>query len=306
MKEKSRTYILSVCALMLITGSLNTICAKWTDKLEAEGKEFHHPFLQAGCMFIGEILCLGAFFIVHGCRKYHWNKEKQNSNPDDEPRIPRFNPFVFLPATFCDIIATSISYVGLTLTSASSYQMLRGALIVCTGLLSILWLRARIKGFQWSGMLLCVLGLVVIGITDIYYSGEKPGDILCTISQVFVAMQLVSEQKYMRQYDVDPLLAVGIEGDILCTISQVFVAMQLVSEQKYMRQYDVDPLLAVGIEGIFGIIILCIALVPMYYIHVPPTFSSNPEYRLEDAIYAWSEICKQPMIAVSLTGMLIR
>ncbi|KAK5972144.1 CRT domain-containing protein [Trichostrongylus colubriformis] len=145
-------------------------------------------------------------------------------NPEDEPRINRFNPFVFLPATVCDIIATSMSYVGLTLTSASSYQMLRGALIVCTGLLSILILRARIKGYQWLGMILCVLGLIVIGITDIYFSGDKPGeksnvvvgkcsgDFLCIISQVVVSIQLVIEQKYMRQYNVAPLLVVGTEG----------------------------------------------------------------------------------------------
>ncbi|VDO88079.1 unnamed protein product [Haemonchus placei] len=181
-----------------------------------------------------------------------WYLLTLSANPEDEPRIPRFNPFVFLPAAVCDIIATSVSYVGLTLTSASSYQMLRGALIVCTGLLSIVWLRARIKLFQWSGMILCVAGLAVVGLTDIYFSGDEPGE----------------------QSNV-------IIGDFLCAISQIFVAVQLVSEQKYLRQYNVDPLFAVGIEGIFGIILLCAAMVPMYYIHVPPTFSTNPEHRLE-------------------------
>ncbi|KAK6051026.1 hypothetical protein COOONC_11469, partial [Cooperia oncophora] len=157
-------------------------------------------------MFIGEILCLFAFFIVHSYRKYRWNKEQQQNN---EPVITRFNPFVFLPPTVCDIVATCISYVGLTLTSASSYQMLRGALIVCTGLLSVVGLACCS----------CVLGLVIVGITDIYFSDDKPGeqsnvvigDVLCALSQIFVAFQLVTEQKFMRQYDVDPLLAVGIE-----------------------------------------------------------------------------------------------
>ncbi|XGW27993.1 hypothetical protein V3C99_008079 [Haemonchus contortus] len=275
-QQKSRAFILSVCVLMVITGSLNTICAKWADKLEAMGQEFHHPFLQATCMFIGEFLCMGAFLIMFAYKRYRWNKDKENANPEDEPRIPRFNPFVFLPAAVCDIIATSVSYVGLTLTSASSYQMLRGALIVCTGLLSIVWLRARIKLFQWSGMILCVAGLAVVGLTDIYFSGDQPGE----------------------QSNV-------IIGDFLCAISQIFVAVQLVSEQKYLRQYNVDPLFAVGIEGIFGIILLCAAMVPMYYIHVPPTFSTNPERRLEDVLYAFKEIRVQPMILAALGGTTI-
>ncbi|VDO59320.1 unnamed protein product [Haemonchus placei] len=67
---------------MVITGSLNTICAKWADKLEAMGQEFHHPFLQATCMFIGEFLCMGAFLIMFAYKRYRWNKDKENGNSD--------------------------------------------------------------------------------------------------------------------------------------------------------------------------------------------------------------------------------
>ena len=40
-----------------------------------------------------------------------------------------FNPFIFLPPALCDMTATSIQYIGLTLTYASSFQMLRGKFI---------------------------------------------------------------------------------------------------------------------------------------------------------------------------------
>jgi hypothetical protein len=36
------------------------------------------------------------------------------------------------------------------------------------------------------------------------------------------------------------------------------------------------------IKGLFGMLIVSFLLIPMYFIHVPPTFSQNPEYRLED------------------------
>ncbi|RCN26925.1 hypothetical protein ANCCAN_27347 [Ancylostoma caninum] len=192
---------------------------------------------------------MGAYMIQFGYRHYRWSKQK---NPEEEPKLPRFNPFVFLPPAICDIIGTSVMYIGLNLTTASSYQMLRGALIVCTGLLSIFMVGAKIPGFKWMGMLLVVLGLVVVGVTDI----------------------LCGDHIEHSKQDI-------IVGDVLCVVAQVFVALQLVLEQKYMAKYDVEPLFAVGLEGIYGLVLLIIALVPLYYIHVPPVFSTNPQGRLE-------------------------
>jgi len=42
---------------------------RWANKLDAENrageeKPFNHPFLQSGFMFVGEVLCLFAFFIT--------------------------------------------------------------------------------------------------------------------------------------------------------------------------------------------------------------------------------------------------
>ncbi|EYC06748.1 hypothetical protein Y032_0074g878 [Ancylostoma ceylanicum] len=58
-------------------------------------------------------------------------------------------------------------------------------------------------------------------------------------------------------------------------------------------------------SGIYGLVLLIIALVPLYYIHVPPVFSTNPEGRLEDLFYAWKQINMEPMIAVALSGTTI-
>lgn len=40
-----------------------------------------------------------------------------------------FSPLVFLIPAMCDLVATSIMYVGLNLTYASSFQMLRGKVL---------------------------------------------------------------------------------------------------------------------------------------------------------------------------------
>lgn len=38
-------------------------------------------------------------------------------------------------------------------------------------------------------------------------------------------------------------------GDLLIVMAQIVVAIQVVVEQRLLKQYDVPPLLAVGLEG---------------------------------------------------------
>lgn len=167
-------------------------------------------------------------------------------------------------------------YIGLNLTTASSFQMLRGAVIIFTGLLSVGMLGARIQPYKWFGMLFVMLGLVVVGVTDILYDDDPLDDKNAIIT-----------------------------GNLLIIMAQIIVAIQMVYEQKYLHQYDVPALFAVGLEGLFGMTILSVLMIPMYYIHVPHTFSTNPEGRLEDVFFAWKEICEVPIIAVALMGTVV-
>lgn len=79
-------------------------------------------YFKACSMFLGEFFCLIVFHITV-CA----NRRKPNS---DESKIRRkFNPFLFLLPALCDMTATSTMYIGLNLTYASSFQMLRGKLV---------------------------------------------------------------------------------------------------------------------------------------------------------------------------------
>lgn len=95
-----------------------------------------HTYTLFRCMFFGEFLCLIAFFIGYLIRKRNWSQRQQQAQndaifdiePEDEepPQLPKFNPLIFLPPACCDVLGTSLMYIGLNLTTASSYQMLRG------------------------------------------------------------------------------------------------------------------------------------------------------------------------------------
>lgn len=140
---------------------------RWADDSESKGrdgkvKKFNHPFLQAVSMFFGEFLCFLAYKLM-----FHYYMRR---NENDEEKLPysikgnrKFNPFIFMIPALCDMTATSVMYIGLNMTSSSSFQMLRGALIIFTGLFSIIFLKRRLRLYHWVGMFLVTGGLVIVG-----------------------------------------------------------------------------------------------------------------------------------------------
>ncbi|KAL4630552.1 solute carrier family 35 member F6 [Arapaima gigas] len=267
-------YQLMLAAMMLVTGSINTLSAKWADNFlvagchGSEAHTFSHPFLQAVGMFLGELSCLAVFYILL-CQDRRALQPKMNPGQ-------RFSPFLFLPPALCDMTATSIMYVALNMTSASSFQMLRGAVIVFTGLLSVAFLNRRLVASQWIGILITILGLVIVGLAD-FISGKR--DDTHNLSDV-------------------------ITGDLLIIMAQIIAAVQMVLEEKFVYKHDVHPLRAVGTEGFFGFVILSLLLIPMFYIPVG-NFSNNSRHVLEDALDAFCQIGNQPMIVVALLGNII-
>ncbi|KAB5540078.1 hypothetical protein PHYPO_G00097230 [Pangasianodon hypophthalmus] len=264
-------YQLFLAGLMLTTGSINTLSAKWADMFSAPGcsgapdHSFSHPFLQAVCMFLGELSCLVVFYLLI-CH------DRRKPAPTIDPG-QSFNPLLFLPPAICDMAGTSIMYVALNMTSASSFQMLRGAVIIFTGLLSVAFLGRRLLPSQWIGILITILGLVVVGLAD-FMSGNR---------------------------DDEHKLSDVITGDLLIIMAQIIVSVQMVLEEKFIYKHNVHPLKAVGTEGFFGFVILTILLIPMFYIPAA-SFGSNPRQVLEDALDAFCQIGHKPLIILALLG----
>ena len=87
--------------------------------------------------------------------------------------------------------------------------MLRGALIVFTGILTIVVLKRRLKGFQWLGIFIIIIGLAVVGSNDFMKTQDSSseskgatlmitGDILIVLAQVLTAFQMIVEEKFLR------------------------------------------------------------------------------------------------------------
>ncbi|UJR30474.1 hypothetical protein I4U23_018007 [Adineta vaga] len=292
-------YQLFLAALMLITGSINTLSTKWADRQTShfcdgsgENVTFEHPFLQGVGMFLGEFLCLLAFkFIWYSTAQYRI--ERMTYKGDASSRIVRywpikiqkdirlvdgeqtFNPLIFWVASICDMTSTCLSYIALNYTSASSFQMLRGSswyLLLYLG--SVVFLRKKLTWKHWLGIFAVVAGLAVIGVSDILFSNHPEGSHTNTEK---------------------------IIGDVLILIAMLFTSCQVVYEERFIGKYNIPPLQAVGWEGIFGFSTLGLLLIPFYFIIVP-TSNSGPDHRLEDVPSALCQMRGNWIIILATMG----
>ena len=243
---------------MICTGTLNTLSAKYTNLLKAKGTNpkdehyFNHPFFQTGLMFFGEMLCLFAFQALNTIQKLTGRRNEAFS-------VGTITPLVWIIPASCDLVSTTMMFIGLSWTFASSFQMLRGSVIIFTGVFSVIFLKAKLHLHHYLGIILVVSGLVSIGIGDYYYHDYN-------------------QEKSLSKKGV-------MFGDLLIVFSQVITALQMVIEEKLLKKYRIHPLQAVGWEGLFGFAMVCSIYIPMYMIHWHPPTPRNQQYdpsRFED------------------------
>ncbi|XP_052865912.1 solute carrier family 35 member F6 [Anopheles cruzii] len=266
---------------MVVTGSINTLSTKWADFIQSEGSDgqvrrFVHPFVQACSMFLGEFLCLLTF------KALYYHLRRKNNGAEDRHDLVRgnreFSPFVLFVPAMCDMLATSIMYVGLNMTYPSSFQLLRGSVIIFVGILSVAFLNRTLVKREWFGIGFIMLGLVVVGMSDV-----------------------ISNDNNGSQYTRNNI----ITGDLLIILAQIITAVQMVYEEYYVAGLDVPALQAVGWEGFFGFSILSILLVPMYFIKVMPPFNENAHGVLEDLPDALAQIKNNYLLVIAISGTIV-
>lgn len=112
-----------------------------------------------------------------------------------------------------DMTATSTMYIGLNLTYASSFQMLRGSVIVFVAILSMIFLNRKLKLHEWFGIAFIITGLGLVGLSDMVAGSSSGadrtdvliGDVLIILAQIITASQMVFEEKFVAGLDVPAL-----------------------------------------------------------------------------------------------------
>lgn len=283
-------YAVALAVGMLISGSLNTLTTSYANKQYADGTmspstvwgklngEFHrhhlfdHPYFQAACMFVGELLCLGAYGATRQKRAPAPSSAREAGQglvlqAEGAPRASFRSNFLFAIPAVCDMLGTGTMYAGLCLSYASVYQMLRGSTIIFTAILSCICLKRKIHAFQWVAVALVILGITIVGYASLK---AKPADGGKDQSAVLL-------------------------GDVLIVLAQLIIAVQMVVEEKIVSVYQTPVLKVVGLEGLFGFLIIGTALVPMYFVKVEG-------YPIENAPDALAQMSQNPIIILAMMG----
>ncbi|KFD61252.1 hypothetical protein M514_00571 [Trichuris suis] len=252
------------------SGTCNTIFAKWMDMTVALERRFYHPFIQVMFTYIGESLCFLLFLLIS---KQASVRHKEFSWITYSSLKIHSKAFILFIPTGLDYLSTTLNYVSLSMTSPSSYQMLRGSLIVFTSLLSFAFLGRSLSRTEWLGIALVTFGMVLVGLSDSPRSSSagaiiadlnriRSGDLLVVTSQTMKAVQLTLEENFMNEYNLTPLVLTSTEG---CQFKQCIIHY-----------------------GVFGLILSAIIAMSVYFVRVPQYMTTDPEQRLEnikDAFY---------------------
>merc|ERR1719487_1250538 len=123
---------------------------------------------------------------------------------------------------------------------ASVWQILRGSAIVFCALFSVWFLKRTMYAFHYIGILLCVLGVALVGYASVMGSSEgSAGSSDATEAAL---------------------------GMVLVLLGQVVQAAQVIAEEWLMKDVDLPAMQIVGFEGFWGVLMMIFIVYPILYI----------------------------------------
>ena len=181
----------------------------------------------------------------------------------------RINPLLLAIPAACDLCASTLMFIALTMVAASVYQMMRGLIIVITAFMSIIFLGRRYHRHHWTGITAIIFGILLVGLATVI-SGSKT--------------------------ETNPVGLIFLLG------SQIAAGTMFIVEEKLLGKYYLNPLKVVGWEGIWGVSFYVVLLFIFQFIKCKPTEEMCQYGRFEDSISAFQEMVSNPWILVLSIG----
>jgi len=173
----------------------------------------------------------------------------------------------------CDVLGTSLGGIGLLWVSASIWQMMRGSIIIFSGILSVIFLKRKLLPYRWLGMFIVAAGLCVVGVSSFLESSSNSGGnhylvlgiCLIVTGQFFNAVQMVLEEAFLKKRNFEPLQVVGMEGlwGLILMIAIILPAMYFIpgkNEGSYENSWDAMLMISRNMELLAMIILYWISI----------------------------------------------
>lgn len=125
-------------------------------------------------MFFGEFLALFVYLFMkkrdpEGFKMRMLEAKSQNKEI-------KINKLLLAIPAISDLITSTLQYVALNFIPGSVYQMMRGGTIVTTFIMSILFLKTKVKKHQIIGSSFALLGVFIVGLSNMIFSDPSSGD----------------------------------------------------------------------------------------------------------------------------------
>lgn len=196
---------------------------------------YEKPWFQVLTMFTGMSVCI-LLDLPRRSRRASADEEAPLLQEQATERQPsKQSVWIIGIPTLFDLFATACGTTGLLYTTVSVYQMLRGAMLVWTALLSIMFLGRRLTAYNYGGIMLCVCGIALVGLANIW-----------------------AEDNLRSRSDT-------VFGIAVILLGQVLQAAQVVMEEFLLQDLRMSSVRVVAWEGVFGIMHCLLWVFPILY-----------------------------------------
>ena len=253
----------------LVSGTLNSIVMKLAYQTAAHGCDvseihyFHKPWFMSLVMFLAMLCALPMYYLSRGYRPLAWKTWLSVSIP-----------------SVCDLLGSSMQQVGLIFTPVSVFQMLKGSILLFSAALSVWFLNKRMYLHNWVGVSLCMIALILVGISSVMSVDEQP-----------VVVSLWE----------------ALFGITIVVLGQVICASQYVVEEYLLKPpNDVAPMAMVGMEGVWGSLLMAGLILPVFQFVIPGSDVGKVYENSTDALaMIGNSLSLQTLITVCFVSILI-
>ena len=175
--------------------------------------------------------------------------------------------------------------------------MLRGSIILFTGVLSVVFLKRKLERFKWAGMAITIVGITIVGVSSVNAPLTPSISNCCCQHQnknytssgsttaEFDACTSDPHRKMVSPLDAAYAACAGGHedhsshmtgiGDLLIIVSQLMSGFQMVVEEKFLKGEGGRKLpseFVVGCEGFFGAVMMIVIFIPLL-MHLPRSWT---------------------------------
>jgi len=261
MKRDLHTLGLLACAAKIAAGTLYYFFVEFVkqtcvDQPNAAGTKdcdpghvrFNRPFFAATVLFFGMSFTMIPYFLLR----------------HNKPGVTKVDKMTFINMivpSLLEFIGQTMFLIGAMRIPMSLSLTLKGARVVFSALLLVLFLKRKLFAFHWVAIVLTLVGIIVSSLKEII----EP-----------------SSSKEFQTTDVLIGIALVLAGEFIRS-------MRTVLEEKLMKKLKYDALLVVGLQGIYALVLS----VPALFVVNAIETSKGP---LEDLQVTWNQFVSSSIV----------